>query len=192
LTLDMLPHVLSTAWRHARRHLGTTLLNGIGLALGLTAALLVAAFIRHETTYDRHHPEAERLYRVQAVYDRWLGRDRVSHQMESPTGVVPVLRNDVPGVERVSEGRICSDNDGDVLAAKLAEHVPVKTLYVRYCRGIGPAVFGNVPDHLDGAVERRVAPQSLLAGLLKRLRFEGIICFCLVRVFRVHRIASHV
>lgn len=104
--LDMLPHVLPTAWRHARRHLGTTLLNGIGLALGLTAALLVAAFIRHETTYDRHHPEAERLYRVQAVYDRWLGRDRVSHQMESPTGVVPVLRNDVPGVERVSEGRI--------------------------------------------------------------------------------------
>jgi len=102
----MLPHVLHTAWRHLRRHLGTTLLNGTGLALGLTAALLVAAFIRHETTYDRHHPDAERLYRVQAVYDRWLGRDLVSHQMESPTGVVPVLRDDVPGVARVSEARI--------------------------------------------------------------------------------------
>ncbi|MCF8304152.1 MAG: ABC transporter permease [Bacteroidales bacterium] len=40
------------------------MINIVGLALGLTCFILITLYITGELSYDRHHPDAERIYRV--------------------------------------------------------------------------------------------------------------------------------
>ena len=60
----MLKNYLVIALRTLRRRKGYTALNVVGLALGLAGCLLIGLFVRHELSYDRHHADAERIYRV--------------------------------------------------------------------------------------------------------------------------------
>ena len=60
----MLLHHLKVALRHVRRQKGYAALNVGGLALGLACAFLITLYVRHELAYDRHHANAERIYRI--------------------------------------------------------------------------------------------------------------------------------
>ena len=60
----MTPNVLRSALRAARRRPGFTALNVAGLALGLACCLLIALYVRAETTVDAHHDRADRIVRV--------------------------------------------------------------------------------------------------------------------------------
>ncbi len=60
----MLPNVLRSALRTARRQPGFTALNVAGLALGLACCLLIALYVRAETTVDDVHERADRIVRV--------------------------------------------------------------------------------------------------------------------------------
>lgn len=60
--------MLANCVKIARRHLWTnklyTGLNAGGLAVGLTACLLIVLYVKHEFTYDRFHTKADRIVRV--------------------------------------------------------------------------------------------------------------------------------
>ena len=60
----MLRNYVTSAWRSALRDRVHTLINIVGLALGLAAALLIALYVRHELTYDDFLDGADRVYRV--------------------------------------------------------------------------------------------------------------------------------
>lgn len=60
----MLLNLLKTAIRHIRKHAGYSLLNIIGLTLGITSALFLAIYVSDELSYDRYHEKADRIYRV--------------------------------------------------------------------------------------------------------------------------------
>ena len=60
----MLRNYLTTALRNLRRHIGYSLINLIGLALGLTVTLQIFLFVQSELGYDIFHDDAENLYRV--------------------------------------------------------------------------------------------------------------------------------
>lgn len=60
--------MLANYVKSARRHLWTnklyTGLNAGGLAVGLTACLLMVLYMKHEFTYDSFHAKAHRIVRV--------------------------------------------------------------------------------------------------------------------------------
>ena len=60
----MLRNYLQIAWRTLRKQIGPTLINVIGLAVGLAACLLIGLWVDQEWSYDEFHPEADRIYRV--------------------------------------------------------------------------------------------------------------------------------
>lgn len=60
----MLRHHLLTAWRNLKRNRGYAVISVAGLGLGLAAALFVALYLRFELSYDRHIPDAGRVFRV--------------------------------------------------------------------------------------------------------------------------------
>lgn len=60
----MLRHHLLVALRTARRHIGYTLLNLVGLAVGLACCLLILLFVLDERSYDRAVPDGDRIYRL--------------------------------------------------------------------------------------------------------------------------------
>ncbi len=60
----MFRNLLKTAVRHIRRHAGYSLLNILGLTLGISSALFLIIYVSDELSYDRFQEKAARIYRV--------------------------------------------------------------------------------------------------------------------------------
>ncbi|HEY4063891.1 MAG TPA: ABC transporter permease [Puia sp.] len=60
----MLPNYLKTALRSLKKNRGFTILNVLGLALGLSVCLLIVFYVLDELGYDRYNTKAERIFRV--------------------------------------------------------------------------------------------------------------------------------
>jgi putative ABC transport system permease protein len=60
----MLKNLIKTAFRHILKHLGYSLLNILGLTLGISSALFLVIYVTDEVSYDRFHENADRIYRV--------------------------------------------------------------------------------------------------------------------------------
>jgi putative ABC transport system permease protein len=60
----MFRNYLSAAWRSANRDRLHTIINVLGLAIGLAAAILIALYLRHELSYDNFLVDGDRVYRV--------------------------------------------------------------------------------------------------------------------------------
>ncbi len=93
----MLKNYLTVALRSLRRHVGYAFLNTSGLAIGLTCCLLIFLYVQHELSYDRHHTEADRVYRATAVS---MSIDRHWAATAPPLG--PSLRDEIPEVTEMA------------------------------------------------------------------------------------------
>jgi len=60
----MIKNLLKIAIRHIQKHPGYTLLNVLGLTLGISSALFLIIYVSDEINYDRYHENANRIYRV--------------------------------------------------------------------------------------------------------------------------------
>jgi putative ABC transport system permease protein len=60
----MLKNLIKTAIRHILKHFGYSILNILGLTLGITSALFLIIYVSDEVSYDRYHEKADRIYRV--------------------------------------------------------------------------------------------------------------------------------
>ena len=62
----MLNNYLTVAWRNLIRHKSFTIINVVGLAVGLAACLLISLYIYNEFRYDKYNEHADRIFRVEA------------------------------------------------------------------------------------------------------------------------------
>ncbi|GAB3771957.1 ABC transporter permease [Spirosoma horti] len=89
----MLHSYVTTALRALKRNWNYTVINVVGLTFGLACCLLLFLAIRYELSYDRHHANADRTYRMITYYRDSEGDDR-------NTGVtlpaLAALRTDFP------------------------------------------------------------------------------------------------
>lgn len=60
----MLKNYLKTTLRHLVKNKVYTLVNGLGLVLGTTAALFILQYVYSELSYDTFHEQSENIYRV--------------------------------------------------------------------------------------------------------------------------------
>jgi len=60
----MLKNLIKTAIRHIIKHFGYSILNILGLTLGITSALFLIIYVSDEVSYDRYNVKADRIYRV--------------------------------------------------------------------------------------------------------------------------------
>jgi putative ABC transport system permease protein len=86
---------LKIALRTIRNHKFYSSINIVGLALGLACAFLMLVYIVFETSYDRHHTDADRIYR--AALDIRRG-DRIQSNANL-IGTYP-FENEFPEVEK--------------------------------------------------------------------------------------------
>jgi putative ABC transport system permease protein len=68
-TLDMYKNYFVIGWRNLVRQRMYSAIKIGGFALGIAACLLIALFIQHDLSYDKHYPNADRIYRVVGVFD---------------------------------------------------------------------------------------------------------------------------
>ncbi len=78
-----------------------SLINLLGLAIGMAACLMILAFIRYETSYDRWVPDGENTYQFQTWYPSPQDGNPLFLQMASYV-TAERLKKDFPQVEAVS------------------------------------------------------------------------------------------
>ena len=82
----MIKNFFKVALRNMWRHKSFTLINAIGLTIGIAISLLILMWIKDEVSYDRFHADADRIYRV--LWEARYGEN----EWKIPLGPVPVAR----------------------------------------------------------------------------------------------------
>lgn len=86
----MLLNYFITALRNMRRRLGFTLINLLGLALGIASCLLIFLVVRYELCYDAYNSKADRIYRV--------NHHSVDYNPRTSPAVAAAMRHDFPDI----------------------------------------------------------------------------------------------
>src|SRR5260221_1175632 len=92
----MIRNYIKTAYRSLIKNKGFTVLNVLGLSLGLASCLLIILYVVDELSYDRYNTKADRIYRVNE--DLKLGENNVLYAVCMPP-LAQALKNDFPYVE---------------------------------------------------------------------------------------------
>jgi len=65
----MLRHLLTIAIRNILKHFNYSILNILGLAIGISSFLFILIYVTDELSYDRFHENHEQIYRMNRLYD---------------------------------------------------------------------------------------------------------------------------
>ncbi len=97
----MIKNYFKITWRNLFRHKMYSLINILGLTIGMTCFILIALFIQFELSFENHHEKADRIYRVvqQQKGNEYSGTDFFA---VSPRPLGIALKNDFPEVEVVT------------------------------------------------------------------------------------------
>lgn len=95
----MLKNYFKIAWRNISRRKVFTIINVIGLALGICACIIIYLITDHDLSFDTFHADKERIFRIVGELQR---SDGSSNFLNSPTDDVAGFQNQVPGFEFVS------------------------------------------------------------------------------------------
>src|SRR4051812_50204137 len=91
---------LAAAWRSFVRDRLYALINVIGLAIGLSAAVLSGMFIRNELTFEQFLPGYEQIYRISAGFS---GPGAPMSLVDTaPSGLAPWLKGRMPSLQPVA------------------------------------------------------------------------------------------
>lgn len=94
----MLRNYLTIALRNLRLQRSYTLINTVGLSVGLAGGLLIFLFLRHHLSTDRHHANYDRIFRIDT--DLYLDDGSIEYNPEAPLPMAQVLRTEYPQVEQ--------------------------------------------------------------------------------------------
>ena len=77
-----------------------SLINILGLAVGLASVILISLFVRHELSYDRHWENADRTFKVMRTFKPTNGSPNLYLATNAPQ-VAPLFKQDFPELEQV-------------------------------------------------------------------------------------------
>ena len=89
------------AWRNILKSKGYSILNIVGLAIGMAVTLLIAIWAVNEYSYDRFLPGYGQLYHVKVNFTSQHNGTTTQDGISLP--LADVLRKDIPGIKRVAE-----------------------------------------------------------------------------------------
>lgn len=93
----MFRNYFTISLRNTIRDKGASLINLGGLAAGMACFLLILTYVRFETSFDRFHHNADRIYRV-------ISKSGNMHQSNrAPDPLAPALKAEIVGIERITQ-----------------------------------------------------------------------------------------
>ena len=108
----MIRNYLLTALRSIRRHRLYSIINVLGLTVGLSCALLITTYVYYELQYDQFHTQKDRIVRASLEYGEG---GIVANTAVSPTAVLPAFQREFPevvgGVRLFETSRLVQHDD---------------------------------------------------------------------------------
>jgi putative ABC transport system permease protein len=98
----MIKNWVLISFRRFFRNKTNSLINLLGLTLGMTVSLLIFIYVRHEFNYDSFHAKADRVYRI--IKENPQGNNYMSNPKQAvlPAPLAEVIKQQVTDVEGVS------------------------------------------------------------------------------------------
>jgi putative ABC transport system permease protein len=94
----MFRNFFKLTYRHLLRQKGFTFINILGLTVGLISCILIGLYIADELSYDRFHPNADRIARVTMEFSRGSASSTQQY-FTTGTKVGPQFKRTFPAVE---------------------------------------------------------------------------------------------
>src|ERR1700735_3695076 len=91
----MLKNYFLTAWRNLVRNKAFSLINILGLALGLACSLLILLWVRDERLMDAFHARSPQQY---AVYERTFSEGKPDAGLSTAGMLARELKRKIPGI----------------------------------------------------------------------------------------------
>ncbi|MDP9048618.1 MAG: ABC transporter permease, partial [Bacteroidota bacterium] len=96
----MIKNYLKIAWRNIARNRVHTIINVLGLSLGVCACIVIYVIISYELSFDTFHPGKERIYRVMADVTESTGEKL--HFSKLPLPVSQTARAELAGLDAIA------------------------------------------------------------------------------------------
>ena len=96
----MFKNYIKIALRNLKKHKGYSLINISGLTIGLTCCIFIFLYVQYETSYDSHHNDADRIYRIIASVNNPSGTSvyaGTAHQL------IPIVQKNFPQAEYIAK-----------------------------------------------------------------------------------------
>lgn len=91
----MLTHILKTSFSHLKKNKSYTLLNVLGLSLGMACVFLITLYLRYETSFDQHFEGSQQIYRLGVEY---TFDDKVDQFANGPRPLAKTIDDEFPQV----------------------------------------------------------------------------------------------
>lgn len=101
----MLRNYFKIAWRNLKRSKVYTLINVLGLSLGIACAILIFALVKYHLSFDTFHSNADRIYRITTEFHG----EEISYNSGVPSPFGEAFRNDYSFAEKVALVATLSD-----------------------------------------------------------------------------------
>ena len=115
----MLTNHFKIALRSLLRHKSYSVINVLGLSLGIAGSLIIFLLVKFHLSFDTYHAKADRIYRLVTE----LHFDEVTYTPGAPLPTAKALRNDFPQLEQVAMVRAA---DGALISVPRANGAPKK------------------------------------------------------------------
>lgn len=93
----MIKNYFKIAWRNIVKNPSFSLINVVGLTVGITSCLLMIMFVRHELSYDQFHTKKDRIVRVIMEYS--FGESEPTKGNFTSTKVLPSFKRNFAEIE---------------------------------------------------------------------------------------------
>jgi len=95
----MFKNYFKTAFRNFKRNKSYTLINTLGLSVGIAACFLIFLVVQFESSFDDFHPKGNSIYRVSTQFH---DQDGISYSAGVAFPVATALRVDFPQIKEVA------------------------------------------------------------------------------------------
>lgn len=98
----MIYNYLKIAVRNLLKYRFISFINLFGLTVGLACCLLITTYILHEISYDREHPQSDRIWRVTRSFNNRETGTVSLHLGTVAPPFAPLLQNDFKEIENIT------------------------------------------------------------------------------------------
>src|SRR5215217_5178873 len=95
----MLQNYFKIAWRNIKNNKLFSFINIFGLSVGFSCCLLITLYIVHETGYDHHHKNADRLYEVATTFVKDAKNDPMPN---TPAPMAAAMKQEFPEIDETT------------------------------------------------------------------------------------------
>lgn len=108
--MDMIKNYLHITMRIMRRNLSFSLINILGLAIGMATFILISLWVLNEKSYDTQYPDSENTYRV---YTLFKGKDDAKPAGVTTPAIIAPLKEfpEVKSIARLISFKVLANSD---------------------------------------------------------------------------------